>query len=111
MLANAHAQLHVTPGTADGAISAGRALDWLSANGYDELAPKTVTAFVTHAPHSRANLAPTAEFLRSHGIAVVDLACDRHLASGGVLTPSMLAESTRFAAIDIAAELLAKTRR
>jgi MinD-like ATPase involved in chromosome partitioning or flagellar assembly len=111
VLANAHSHLHVSPGTADGAVSAHRALEWLSANGYRGLVPRTVVAFATHAPHSRANLAPTAEFLRSHGIAVVDLAYDRHLASGGVLAPSMLAESTRFAAIDIAAEALTRTHR
>jgi MinD-like ATPase involved in chromosome partitioning or flagellar assembly len=111
ILANAHSHLHVSPGTADGAASAHRALEWLSANGYRGLVPRTVVAFATHAPHSRVNLAPTAEFLRSHGIAVVDLPYDRHLASGGVLAPSLLAESTRHAAIDIAAEALTRTHR
>jgi MinD-like ATPase involved in chromosome partitioning or flagellar assembly len=110
ILANAHSHLHVSPSTTDGAVSAHRALEWLSSNGYRELVPYTVVAFAAHAPHSRANLAPTAEFLRSRGITVAHFAYDRHLASGGVLAPGMLAESTRFAAINIAAEALTKTR-
>ncbi|GLY92142.1 MinD/ParA family ATP-binding protein [Actinoallomurus iriomotensis] len=110
VLANAHAHIHVTPGTADGAVSAGRALDWLNANGHQALAPRTVTVFATHAPHSRANLAPATALLRSHGIGVAHLPYDRHLASGGVLDLSLLAESTRQAAIEIGAEALTRAR-
>jgi MinD-like ATPase involved in chromosome partitioning or flagellar assembly len=110
IMANAHAHLHVTPGTADGAVSAGRALDWLSASGYRELVARTVTVFAVHAPHSRANLGPATELLRANGIGVLNIAYDRHLASGGVLDLSLLAEGTRLTAVEIAAEVLTRAR-
>lgn len=111
ILAGAHACVHVTPATGDGAVGVGRALDWMGRNGHGDLVRRTVSVFSTQAPHARPDLRQAADLLRDNGIGVSYLPYDRHLASGGVLVPSLLAESTRAAALLIAAEALTRANR
>jgi MinD-like ATPase involved in chromosome partitioning or flagellar assembly len=111
ILASAHACVHVTPATTDGAIGVGRALDWMERKGFGELLPRTMAVFATHAPHARPDLHQAAELLRDNGVGVAYLPYDRHLASGGVLVPALLAESTRSAALAFAAEALTRANR
>lgn len=108
ILASAHACVHVTPATNDGAIGVGRALDWMERNELGGLAQRTVAVFATHAPHARPDLHQAAALLRDNGVGVAYLPYDRHLASGGVLIPSLLAETTRSVALTVAAEALTR---
>jgi MinD-like ATPase involved in chromosome partitioning or flagellar assembly len=111
ILASAHACVHVTPATNDGAIGVGRALDWMERNELRGLVPRTVAVFATHAPHARPDLHQAATLLRDNGVGVAYLPYDRHLASGGVLIPSLLAETTRSVALTVAAEALTRANR
>ncbi|MDN3358850.1 MinD/ParA family protein [Actinomadura sp. DC4] len=111
ILASAHACVHVAPATSDGAVGVGRALDWMRKKGFGELLPRTVTVFATHAPHARPDLSQAAGLLHHNGVGVAYLPYDRHLASGGVLVPSLLAESTRTAALTLAADALTRANR
>jgi MinD-like ATPase involved in chromosome partitioning or flagellar assembly len=111
ILASAHACVQVTPATTDGAVGVGRALDWMERRGFGELVPRTVTVFATHAPHARPDLHEAAGLLRDNGVGVAYVPYDRHLASGGVLVPALLAESTRTAALALAAEALTRANR
>jgi MinD-like ATPase involved in chromosome partitioning or flagellar assembly len=108
IIAGAHACVHATPATTEGAIGVGRALDWMRRHGFDRLVPRTMTVFATHAPHARPDLDQAAALLRGNGVGVAYLPYDRHLASGGLLVPALLAESTRSAALEIAAEALTR---
>ena len=67
ILADAHAQVMVTPGTVDGALSARGALEWQARNGYQHLLTRTVIAFVTHTPHVDADLTRAAQLLSGGG--------------------------------------------
>jgi MinD-like ATPase involved in chromosome partitioning or flagellar assembly len=107
LLADAHAQLLVTPATPDGAISARGALEWLSASGLGGLVPRTLTVFVTHAPHGGVDLTRAAELLRADGAHAVAMGYDRHLAAGAPIDENRLAADTRIAAERVAAEALA----
>ncbi|MCW2858414.1 MAG: ATPase involved in chromosome partitioning-like protein [Actinoallomurus sp.] len=108
ILAGAHACVHATPATTEGVVGIGRALDWMGRHGLDRLVPRSMTVFATHAPHARPDLDEAAALLRDNGVGVAYLPYDRHLASGGLLVPSLLAESTRTAALAIAAEALTR---
>ncbi|WP_329245971.1 AAA family ATPase [Actinoallomurus sp. NBC_01490] len=111
ILAGAHACLHVTPATSDGAIGVGHALEWMGRNGFGALVPRTMAVFATHAPHARPDLDQATGLLHDNGVGVAYLPYDRHLASGGVLIPGLLAESTRTAALTIAAEALTRANQ
>ncbi|TQL95367.1 MinD-like ATPase involved in chromosome partitioning or flagellar assembly [Actinoallomurus bryophytorum] len=111
ILASAHACVHVTPATNDGAIGVGRALDWMERNELGGLVPRTMAVFATHAPHARPDLHEAAALLRDNGVGVAYLPYDRHLASGGVLIPSLLAETTRSVALTVAAEAMTRANR
>jgi MinD-like ATPase involved in chromosome partitioning or flagellar assembly len=104
VLAEAHAQVMVTPGTADGALSARGALDWMVRNGYEQLVARTVIALVTHTPHVDAHLGRAAQMLSAGGVPVVHVPYDRHLAAGTAIDPERIAQTTRSAAIQIAVE-------
>ncbi len=111
ILASAHACVHVTPATTDGAVGVCQALDWMERKGFGRLLPRTVTVFATHAPHARPDLHRVAGLLRDNGVGVMYMPYDRHLASGGVLVPTLLAESTRTAALALAAETLTRANQ
>jgi hypothetical protein len=93
-----------------GALSTGGALDWLGRNGYREIVPRTVAVFAAHSPHARADLRSATARLRDGGTGVAHVAYDRHLATGGVLTPALLAESTWLIAMQIAADVRTRAR-
>ncbi|GAA4633924.1 MinD/ParA family protein [Actinoallomurus vinaceus] len=108
ILADAHAQVMVTPGTVDGALSAHGALEWQARNGYDYLLPRTVIAFVTHTPHVDADLGRAAQMLSSGGLPVVHIPYDRHLAAGTAVESARIGHETRAAVIRIAVEAFAR---
>lgn len=105
ILADAHAQVMVTPATPDGAISARRALDML-ATAHRELATRTIVVFVTHAAGAGIDLNRAIAMMPSWCPRVEHLAFDRHLADGSLIDASRLAEPTRVAALRIAAASL-----
>jgi MinD-like ATPase involved in chromosome partitioning or flagellar assembly len=106
VLADSHSQIMVTPGTVDGAISAQGALDWQGRNGFENLLPRTVIAFVTHTPHVDADLERAAQMMG--GMPVVHLPYDRHLATGTAVESARIGEDTRAAAIRVAVEAFAR---
>lgn len=107
VLATAQACIHVAPTTADGVRSAHHAVDWLGHN-HQGIVPRTVHVFASRTPHARADLGRVTARLQRGGVGVAHLPYDRHLASGGVLTPDRLAESSRQGAMRIAAEALTR---
>ncbi|MEV5705216.1 hypothetical protein [Actinoallomurus sp. NPDC052274] len=108
IMTDAHAQIMVTPGTVDGALSAHGALEWQMRNGYDHLLPRTVIAFVTHTPHVDADLTRAAQMLSSGGLPVVHIPYDRHLAAGTAVEAARIGHETRAAVIRIAVEAFAR---
>ncbi|GAA0369033.1 hypothetical protein NE235_34945 [Actinoallomurus spadix] len=108
IMAEAHAQVMVTPGTVDGALSAHGALEWQANNGYEHLLPRTVIAFVTHTPHVDADLTRAAQMLSSGGLPVVHIPYDRHLAAGTAVESARIGHETRAAVIRIAVEAFAR---
>jgi MinD-like ATPase involved in chromosome partitioning or flagellar assembly len=108
IMADAHAQVMVTPGTVDGALSAHGALEWQARNGFDHLLPRTVIAFVTHTPHVDADLGRAAQMLSSGGLPVVHIPYDRHLAAGTSVESARIGHETRAAVIRIAVEAFAR---
>ncbi|GAA4609012.1 MinD/ParA family protein [Actinoallomurus liliacearum] len=108
IMTDAHAQVMVTPGTVDGALSAHGALEWQMRNGYDHLLPRTVIAFVTHTPHVDADLTRAAQMLSSGGLPVVHVPYDRHLAAGTAVEAARIGHETRAAVIRIAVEAFAR---
>ncbi|WP_018653677.1 hypothetical protein [Actinomadura flavalba] len=108
ILGQTHGLVLVTPGTADGALSARGALEWFAGNGQQALLARTVIAMVTHAPQVGADLERAREMLSAWGLPVVNVPYDRHLAAGGALDPAKLGDATRAAAGQIAAEVFAR---
>ena len=108
ILSDAHAQVMVTPGTVDGALSARGALEWQARNGYQHLLTRTVIAFVTHTPHMDADLTRGAQLLSGGGMPVVHMPYDRHLATGTTVESARIGQETRAAAIRVALEAFAR---
>jgi MinD-like ATPase involved in chromosome partitioning or flagellar assembly len=108
ILTTVHAQVMVTPATPDGVSSAQSTLQWLQANGYAELLPRTVIALVTHSPHADTDVDRARTALSAGGTPVVHVPYDRHLAAGKAVDFSRIGEDTRMAALRIAAETLTR---
>ncbi|MBT2209591.1 hypothetical protein [Actinomadura sp. NEAU-AAG7] len=109
VLAGAHAQVMVTPATPEGAASAGRALDFLSAGPLARVVPRTIVVFTAHHPQGRRrtiDVAKASEILHDVGAEALFLDHDRHLAAGTRMDPARLAYATRVTAIAIAAASL-----
>ncbi len=109
VLAAAHAQVLVTPATAEGAANAGRALDWLGSGDLRGLVARTLVVFTVRSPlggRPPPIVRRAREILREVGADAVALNYDRHLAVGTTVNPSRLAYTTRVTAIAIAAEAL-----
>jgi MinD-like ATPase involved in chromosome partitioning or flagellar assembly len=104
ILADAHSQVMVTPGTVDGALSARGALQWQAEHGYEHLLTRTVIAFVTHTPHVDSDLTRGAQMLSVGGLPVVHMPYDRHLATGTAIESARIGQETRAAAIRVAIE-------
>lgn len=108
ILSDSHAQVLVTPGTVDGALSARGALEWQARNGYQHLLTRTVIAFVTHTPHVDADLTRAGQLLSGGGMPVVHMPYDRHLATGTAVESARIGQETRAAAIRVALEAFAR---
>jgi MinD-like ATPase involved in chromosome partitioning or flagellar assembly len=108
ILTDAHAQVMVTPGTVDGALSARGALEWQARNGYAHLLTRTIVALITHTPHVDADLTRGAQLLSSGGMPVVHMPYDRHLATGTAIESARIGQETRAAAIRLALEAFAR---
>ncbi|WP_285496606.1 hypothetical protein [Actinomadura sp. NBRC 104425] len=108
LLAGTHGLVLVTPGTVDGALSAGGALEWLRDNGRQALLRRTVVATVTHAPRASADLDRAEEMLGRWGLPVVHVPYDRRLALGGAVDAGRLSGATGTAVGRIAYEVFAR---
>jgi MinD-like ATPase involved in chromosome partitioning or flagellar assembly len=111
VLATAHAQILVTPCTVSGAVSALGALDWLVANGHEQLVPRTVIALVTHTPDAEGELGRIRERLSAGGMTVMHLPYDSHLARGTSIEPGRAGAATRAAAFLLAADVFTRAVR
>ncbi|MEW2355415.1 MinD/ParA family protein [Spirillospora sp. NPDC029432] len=108
ILATTHAQVLVTPGTVDGALSARGALEWFTANGQGALLQRTVIAMVTHAPHGGADIDRAVQMLNEGGMHVVQVPYDRHLATGSSVSLDKLGGATRSAVTKVAADVFGR---
>jgi MinD-like ATPase involved in chromosome partitioning or flagellar assembly len=99
----AHARIVVAPMTAEGVGGTRVVLDWLGGLPKSAL-PSTVVALTSGTPDHNLDLATAEAHLREAGVGVVHVPYDRHLAAGGPIETELLAESTRRAAVRLAAE-------
>ncbi|TDD65744.1 MinD/ParA family protein [Actinomadura rubrisoli] len=104
ILAGAHAQVFVAPGTVDGALSARAALNWFAQTGLTALLYRTVIALVAHTPNPDADLERARQMLSVGGFPVVQIPFDRHLALGISIAPERVGAATRAAATRVAAD-------
>ncbi|MFG2914752.1 MinD/ParA family protein [Kitasatospora sp. NPDC048298] len=98
-------QLVITATTSvDGASGADTTLDWLCANGYQELARRSVTLISGVRAKSRAiNADDLVAHFGQRSRAALVLPFDEHLALGGTFDPTRLHQRTRRAYLDLAA--------
>ncbi|MEV8314051.1 type VII secretion protein [Streptomyces sp. NPDC059900] len=106
----AHARVVVAPMTAEGVNGTRVVLDWLAQLPHSALAT-TVVALSANSPDTTLDLKAAAAHLRETGVAVVPLPYDRHLAQGGPIHTGMLSQSSRDAAVRLAAEAMGRAVR
>ncbi|MGW5862499.1 type VII secretion protein [Streptomyces sp. NPDC055239] len=106
----AHARVVVAPMTAEGVNGTRMVLDWLAQLPHSALAT-TVVALSANSPDTTLDLKTAAAHLRESGAAVVPLPYDRHLAQGGPIHTGMLSQSSRDAAVQLAAEAMQRAVR
>ncbi|MGW5733538.1 MULTISPECIES: hypothetical protein [Streptomyces] len=106
----AHARVVVAPMTAEGVNGTRLVLDWLAQLPHSALAT-TVVALSANSPDTTLDLKTAAAHLRETGAAVVPLPYDRHLAQGGPIHTGMLSQSSRDAAVRLAAEAMQRAVR
>ncbi|MFG2500798.1 type VII secretion protein [Streptomyces sp. NPDC048441] len=106
----AHARVVVAPMTAEGVNGTRVVLDWLAQLPHSAL-ETTVVALTANSPDTTLDLKAATAHLRETGVAVVALPYDRHLAQGGPIHTAMLGQSSRDAAIRLAAEAIQKAVR
>jgi MinD-like ATPase involved in chromosome partitioning or flagellar assembly len=111
VLAAAHAQVFVTPGTVDGALSALQTLGWFVGSGYESLLSRTVVALVAHSPHAEgdADLERARQVISEGSLPVVVVPYDRHLATGAAISTERVSADVRVAASWIAAEAFTRS--
>ncbi len=109
LLAGAHAQIFVVPGTVDGALSARAALNWFAQNGHGPLLHRTVVALVAHTPNPDADLQRAKQMLSAGGLPVTQIPFDRHLAAGISIAPERVGASTQAAATLVASSAFARS--
>lgn len=109
VLSRVHALLFVTPSTADGVRSARQALDQLAQTYYRPLLDRCVLALVRHAPHGGTDLAAAARALSVHGVHVVRLPYDRHLAAGATIDLPKVGQGVQEAVLELGAETLLRS--
>ncbi|WP_206443120.1 hypothetical protein [Candidatus Protofrankia californiensis] len=107
VLAGAHATALVAPATAEGVVTTRKMLTWF----HPEALARTVIVLTATAPHVAVNLDEAAARLRVGGASVLTIPYDRHLAAGGKIQASLLAETTRERTTRLAAELLDRAVR
>ncbi|TDD85599.1 hypothetical protein E1293_10865 [Actinomadura darangshiensis] len=105
VLASAHAQVLVTPGTAMGAAGVSRAFTRLRAGDLRELVQRTLVVFTVQTPQGglSMDLATARESLRKVGSDAVVLGFDRHLAVGTTVDSARLGHPARVTAVEAAA--------
>lgn len=106
----AHARVVVAPMTAEGVNGTRVVLDWLAQLPHSAL-ETTVVALTANSPDTTLDPKAATAHLRETGVAVVALPYDRHLAQGGPIHTPMLGQSSRDAAIRLAAEAIQKAVR
>jgi hypothetical protein len=106
----AHARVVVAPMTAEGVNGTRVVLDWLAQLPHSALATTTV-ALSANSPDTTLDVKAATAHLRETGVSVMPLPYDRHLAQGGPIHPGMLGQSTRDAAVRLAAETMQRAVR
>jgi MinD-like ATPase involved in chromosome partitioning or flagellar assembly len=102
-LSLAHGVVVVGSFTVDGAVRAGKTLDWLVAHGYRDLAGRAVLALDGDRASDDVDAARLREHFAARFRAVVEIPHDRHLAQGGRIDANALADGTRDAVLELAA--------
>lgn len=106
----AHARVVVAPATAEGVGATRQVLDWLARLPHSALAT-TVVALVSNTPDTLLDDKTAAGHLKEAGVTVVTVPYDRHLAGGGPIRTDLLADTTRQAALRLAAEVMERAVR
>jgi MinD-like ATPase involved in chromosome partitioning or flagellar assembly len=106
----AHARVVVAPMTAEGIHGTRQVLDWLGQLPHAALAT-TVVALSAGAPDTTLDPKAATAHLREPGVPVVLLPYDRHLAQGGPIHTAMLSQTSRDAAVRLAAEVMRRAVR
>jgi MinD-like ATPase involved in chromosome partitioning or flagellar assembly len=109
ILAAAHAQVFVVPATADGALSARAAFDWLGRTDLSPLLSRTVVALVSQTPTPGTDLEQARRMLAADGLPLINVPYDRHLAAGAAISLDRLGTATHTAATRIAAEAFTRS--
>jgi MinD-like ATPase involved in chromosome partitioning or flagellar assembly len=102
-LSLAHGVVVVGSFTVDGAVRAGKTLDWLVAHGYRDLAGRAVLALDGDRASDDVDAVRLREHFAARFRAVVEIPHDRHLAQGGRIDANALAGGTRDAVLELAA--------
>ncbi|MET8679082.1 hypothetical protein ABZW18_16280 [Streptomyces sp. NPDC004647] len=105
-LVAAHARVLVTPATLEGVASTRSVLNWMAEVPRPKMLHRTVVVLVSTSPHMTLDIEAAAAHLHLEGVRVLALPYDRHLAAGGPIRTSLLAQSTRDSTAQLAAELL-----
>jgi MinD-like ATPase involved in chromosome partitioning or flagellar assembly len=104
VLGLADALVIVSSGSVDGARSASATLDWLDVHGYHDLVARSVAVINSVRPKSGSvDLDRLAQHFGSRCRAVCRIPFDPHLEEGAEIELDRLAESTRFALLEMAA--------
>ncbi|WP_242900649.1 MinD/ParA family ATP-binding protein [Actinomadura terrae] len=109
ILSGAHAQVFVTPGTVDGALSARAAINWFVQSNYTDLLHRTVIALVAHAPNPGMDVKRAVQMLSAGGLPVVYIPFDRHLAAGMSIAPERVGAAAHTAAVQMTAAAFARS--
>ncbi|MEU5883495.1 hypothetical protein [Spirillospora sp. NPDC047279] len=107
IIASAHAQVFVAPGTGDGAASAMAALHWFVEQGFGPLLARTVIVLTAHTPDPDTDLVRAGRMLAGGGLAVEIMPYDRHLAAGVTIAAERVGAASRTVATRVAARVFA----
>lgn len=94
---------------ADGVRSTREALDQMAAGGYLPLLQRCVLGLVSHSEERATDLGKAERSLAVHGVHVVRMPYDRHLAAGATIDLGRISESTREFTLQAAAEVLLRS--
>jgi len=111
VLSRAHALLLTAPATADGVGTTREALDLVAATPLRPLLERCVLTLVSCTADTSVDTAAAVRHLSVHGVHVVPLPHDRHLAAGAAIEFGRLSQGVRDGVLEAGAEALRRATR